>query len=1854
MLGVQDVSAQAVSAIIDDGYYYIQSAGNTNYYINASNNNYNNNPNTPYLRTSLTRDNSSVWHIVRTYIDGAIYYRIIHYDDGKYVYASENTGARAVHLRSISAENLDNNSLFVIATTNFGYAIIPYRAIGNNLSFNPFGGHSNDIGLYQYSNDKNSQWKLLSLHVTPTISVTDAGVLNISTTETGVTIHYTTDGSIPSASSATYATPITLDQPRTYTIKAVVVDEAGLYSSVATYRYVSTLAPKVISSLSEITDPCGHYKLAADITTGSGTGIDNFSGMLDGDYHTISGLRSPLFGRVSGAVVKNLKIDKVNISNGTDNGAIASVSAGDTRIYNCGVLSSDGTSTISGSGAVGGLLGLITDQDPDNTTRVVNCYNYATIHGGTYAAGIVGRNMCNVGNVRIALCMMYGDIKSGSKRSPVYGGVHVSNVQNFTEYNYYRSKADLTYTDYNDQLAIDKDEFLTRFPFYRHILNTHRQMAAYFLFDNITDESLIGEIGHWALKSEVAPYPIVEPWERNTTKTLSMSPPTIPAGNADRDYNGRLITEMGNNGYLDVKVVIGDKTYSGQSLPITDMDTTHFDFTWGKVVLPFANEYSGWTHDYDYICTGWKITSITGGTAGTYANYNMADRDCTTKDLYSTSNFIYAQGGNYVVPYGVTAITIEANFARAYYLSDPAYDMGYTDNYATSTQLVGTVPTTYHGKTVYTSLSTLMSQLATGKHTPHEQAIVLVGNFHYNQKNIGAVLNDNANATKGLTIMSVDEDCNQEPDYGWYSYHSTDRTLVPAIRFDFVPNIGIGMAARVTGSTPNPSIGIWHPRGWFELTETCVSFMSEFEVSNNHNQTFAQAAGNNRVIANSGYFIQIVRCRNGNSDKMSYMQIGGNAYVKELYPGSHTDRNDVTTLRPINVTGGEIVECYMTGYNAGASATGQNVYFWCTGGRIHKWLGAYLEKNNTEGGVNVNAKIDHSRIYRFFGGGTSAAAPVTGNINVTINNSFVDFYCGGPEFGDMAAGKTITTNATGTRFREYYGAGFGGTSISYQRKGNQTSVNFQTDKEFPCTFAETYTNNRLQKSDNLGLGTCYKFEYILYSGGSGTGVARSYTGYAKFSLATAGNVVNNLTSCTVEDDFYGGGCQGMVDGTINSTLTGCTFMGNVYGGGYKAAATTVHVYPVTSPVYSTYIKETGLFTPFNYDAVTPEEYTWQQGTEDTYNAADKVLYTSTDMSTIGNVRGDISISIDSCKVGYDAEGNVVVGGGNVYGGGNESPSRSGTTILITGDADIAGNVFGGGNVAHVDGNTSTTISNKTAGDNLLRPQVVGDVYGGGALANTGNTTLNLMGGILGNAYGGGLGRIEVAGQEAVAGHGEPGDPDYVAPQPAIPHVDGVAALVGNVAVNVNGAAFRNSTDTDGVVTEGRVFGCNNLNGTPTGSVTLHVYKTVNVATGSDNQKPERTTNSIDAGTYELQCVYGGGNQAAYIPATNQATNVIIDGCGLTSIKYVYGGGNAAAVPATSVVVNGTYEIGGLFGGGNGKDRIDGMENPGADVGLKPDGSGGKTTYGSQDIVGRAHVTIYGGVIHQMFGGSNTKGDVTKSATVQLGDQNLQSCEFRVNEVYGGGNEAPMSGEAKVELKCIEGLDEIYGGSRMAPVEGDVTLTITGGTYKKVFGGNNISGNINGSITVNIKESGCLPVIIGELYGAGNKAPYSVYGYADGGYGAPLASGERKYADPQVNIISATDIGTVYGGGLGEEAVVYGNTRVNINMEQGHVNGNYEYVDGKSAAGNDRYANSGTPITLPLGFVGTVFGGGNQAKVVGNTSVQIATGTDADGNAVFQTSDSSRPRFDAQIRSNIYGGGNNADVTGSTSVVIGQE
>ena len=206
-----------------------------------------------------------------------------------------------------------------------------------------------------------------------------------------------------------------------------------------------------------------------------------------------------------------------------------------------------------------------------------------------------------------------------------------------------------------------------------------------------------------------------------------------------------------------------------------------------------------------------------------------------------------------------------------------------------------------------------------------------------------------------------------------------------------------------------------------------------------------------------------------------------------------------------------------------------------------------------------------------------------------------------------------------------------------------------------------------------------------------------------------------------------------------------------------------------------------------------------------------------------------------------------------------------------------------------------------------------DVYGGGALADTnlGNwdenswvhesksawytTHVSLTGGtISGDAYGGGLGQKEF-GTKGQAGY-----------EPEIE-----AMVYGDVLVELNGkTTTENSTTTTTSVADdakgcivNRVFGCNNLNGTPKGKVQVYVYATQKSEGSSVSDKTK--------GSYDVQAVYGGGNLAKYEPVdatliyneTNKATvdaartEVYIDGCSVTSIKQVYGGGNAAPAPA---------------------------------------------------------------------------------------------------------------------------------------------------------------------------------------------------------------------------------------------------------------------------------------------------------------------------------------------------------------------
>ena len=200
-----------------------------------------------------------------------------------------------------------------------------------------------------------------------------------------------------------------------------------------------------------------------------------------------------------------------------------------------------------------------------------------------------------------------------------------------------------------------------------------------------------------------------------------------------------------------------------------------------------------------------------------------------------------------------------------------------------------------------------------------------------------------------------------------------------------------------------------------------------------------------------------------------------------------------------------------------------------------------------------------------------------------------------------------------------------------------------------------------------------------------------------------------------------------------------------------------------------------------------------------------------------------------------------------------------------------------------------------------------------------------------------------------------------------------AALVnGNVQVLVDGGTIG-----------GDVYGCNNVNGAPQGTVTVDINATDPVQSG-----------------YAISKVFGGGNQAAY----TGSPVVRIHGCDNT-IEYVYGGGNQASVRGTGVTVYGG-SIGYVFGGGYGAD----VTHDGTDV------------------------NIYGGNIGYVFGGNDHSGTVHGDIDVDIQEQaepNHQLCALTIGEVYGGGQLADAAGGVTVNVRKSVITGDVYGGGAKA-------------------------------------------------------------------------------------------------------------------------------------------------------------------------------------------------------------------------------
>jgi len=1458
-----------------------------------------------------------------------------------------------------------------------------------------------------------------------------------------------------------------------------------------------------ITSLSQITSSDGYYRLTADVS--DTPGVTEFSGFLDGNMHKISGVSAPLFTTLTGTV-KNIILDGVNISSHTGNtGAIACTANGAARIYNVGILSG----SVSGTGYTGGLVGLL-----DGTARVINCYSYANITGGTTVGGIVGYN--NVATTATNLktmvmnCMFYGNITGGTTKSPVYGGKNINNNQGglntFNYYSYENLTGGVTDNQYNCALAVE-EKYLNRFEYYRLLLNSNKKLAAYYATGSADNGD---KMAKWVLETadrtidNPKPYPVLKAqgyYPSIINPDIEHAPDSASVG---RNHGGKLgktltvhIGGVGSNAPNGASI----RVRGAIQLQRTDKDFDRFNFNYDKVQLPYYNDVGTGNYTGNKVVTGWKITAITAvpndpytsenyPTTGItdYPNHNYADRKSSNKDLYSVSKRVFSQGAYFDVPYGVTSITIEPYWGNAIYVADQYYDVVYKTDYSgkqgvsqVGTQAVDNT-TEFNGQKVRTSITGLGSGT-----TVYDNAVVLVGNFHLDGVPSGGAV--------PFTMMSVDMDNDHEPDYSLI-YHHKGRTAICPIRFDFLNIPGTAQAQKPNGASLVCNFTIFKTKGWFEVTNTSSFYTSQLEYENLADVTKADAP----LILLGGVIDQFVSTQSSDvNGKTIYIHVGGNVWINSFGLGTHSDGSKSTPHVPVSVTGGEYEGLYLTGtYNAGAAVRTDNAECYISGGYIHEAAGASLEQING----NVRWQIYNADIDEFFGGGTNDAKPIMGDITTDIYNSNVGLFCGGPKFGNMQTGKKVTTNAEGCIFGKYFGAGYGGTSLSRKKYFDATATDWpgwagkyvdDRGKYFDGNTTSAPGDSKYGKK-GPGVATDMDYEFFVWSTGNTGG--RFFVKFATFSLAQCNDVSSTLKKCTVETNFYGGGNLGKVVGTATSVLEDCTVNGSVYGAGYSASLPTVEVRDggfVKNPNYNS---KSGMFEPAELSGTTT--FTWQNAAaagktltngQSGSDLSNHILYTNTVLTGLGEVAKSVLTINGTTTVAH-----------SVYGGGEESGVAGDTEVNVTsgtigtqGQGGVEyGNVFGGGKgkvgdkvAGYVKGNTAVNISQA---ENMTTT-ILHNIYGGGAYGSVGDFTYDATSGM----------------------------PTALATE-----------NTGVCNITITGGTIGTNGKENGMI-----FGSSRGDvATPEGEPAVDpndrmawVYST-NVTIGTQSETPSLTTPKI-AGS-----IYGSGENGH----TFQNTEVTIHSgtIGITEGETITDNNGTPDDTSDDKTYSGAaYPYrGNVYGGGCGTDMywIDANGN-----GEKDDGE--KHYNPIAGIVrGNATVTIDGGhVVRNVYGAGamGSVGNETEAESASTSGKTTVTIKGKAQIGVDGDGNGNVYGAARGDLNVQA---ENYANVRETELEINENADIKG----SAFGGGE-AGIVWESVAVNMKGGS----VANDVYGGGALA------------NTQIAANAEKNFTTNVNLTGGTIGHNVYGGGLGRmadetkgvtavEAKVYGKVVVALN------------------------------------------------------------------------------------------------------------
>lgn len=161
-------------------------------------------------------------------------------------------------------------------------------------------------------------------------------------------------------------------------------DTAGQFPELR-WQVPFNTTPIIINSIGDLqaiqNNPAGYYVLGADIDA-SGfnfASIADFSGVLNGKGHSITGLTSGLFVKIDvDGLAENLNLSDVHISSVTGVGSIAFENDG--AIVGCAAIG-----TVTGGAMTGALVG-------ENLGTITRSYAAGTVTGTAYVGGLVGLN----------------------------------------------------------------------------------------------------------------------------------------------------------------------------------------------------------------------------------------------------------------------------------------------------------------------------------------------------------------------------------------------------------------------------------------------------------------------------------------------------------------------------------------------------------------------------------------------------------------------------------------------------------------------------------------------------------------------------------------------------------------------------------------------------------------------------------------------------------------------------------------------------------------------------------------------------------------------------------------------------------------------------------------------------------------------------------------------------------------------------------------------------------------------------------------------------------------------------------------------------------------------------------------------------------------------------------------------------------------------------------------------------------------------------------------------------------------------------------------------------------------------